>query len=462
MRILILLASCMLALFSSQAMGQSFKDASEARLPNGLKVIMLENRKAPIVSFQVWYRAGSRNERVGRTGLAHVLEHMMFKGTKRVSGEEFARMLDETGGEDNAFTSHDFAAYFENLASDRIGIAIELEADRMQNLVLKEEDFQTERMVVVEERRMRVDDKPQSFLVEQLEAAAYQSQPYHWPVIGWTGDLARLTIEDVQDFYAEFYNPANAFIVVTGDFEKESLLRELEKTFGKIPARKTSPQPYIEDPPQSGERRIVVERPAQVGTIAAAYHVPNLRDRDSYVLEVIDSILSGGKSSRIYDRLVRGQIALEASTDYSLTSRDPGLFYLAASFLPGKDMDEIEKALYDELEKLKTTPVEAKELEKAKNQLESAFLLNQDSLFSLGLQLADYEIAHGWKAIADYLPSIQSVTPEEIQRVASKYFTPANRTVGRLIPAGPAENAPAPTPGGLKDRMIRLLDKPLH
>ncbi len=456
LKISVILAALLFVLLSPQARGQSFQDVSEARLSNGLKVIMLENRKAPIVSFQVWYRAGARNEQVGRTGLAHLLEHMMFKGTTRVSGEEFTRIIDDTGGEQNAFTSHDFAAYFENLAADRIGVAIELESDRMQNLVLKESDFQTERMVVVEERRMRLEDRPQSFLIERMEAAAYLSQPYGRPVIGWPQDLERLTVEDARTFYKQYYNPANAFIVVTGDFKKESLVPQLEKAFGSIPAGKAMPLFSIQDPPQSGERRIVVERPAQTAMVVAAYHVPNLKDRDSYVLEVIDAILSTGKSSRLHDRLVRAQAALEATTDYSIESQDPGLFYLAATVLPGKDMDEIEKAFHEELEKLKSTPVGADELQKAKNQIASAFVFGQDSLFALGLQLAEYEIAHGWKGIADYLPSVQNVTPEDIRRVAAKYFTPANRTVARLVPTGAPEQPSAPPSGGIREKMMRF------
>jgi len=200
----------MFLLFPALCPAEVFKDASEARLSNGLKVIMLENHKSPIISFQVWYRVGARNEKTGKTGLAHMLEHMMFKGTNEVSGEEFVRSIYELGGEQNASTSHDSTGYFETLVSDRIGVPIDFESDRMSNLVLRESDFRTERMVVLEERRMRIDDNPQSFLIEQLEAAAFQSQPYHWPVIGWAEDIERLTIEDVKAFYSTCYNPANA------------------------------------------------------------------------------------------------------------------------------------------------------------------------------------------------------------------------------------------------------------
>jgi len=448
-------------LFPSLCSGEAFKDASEARLSNGLKVIMLEKHNTPIVSFQVWYRAGARDEKTGKTGLAHMVEHMMFKGTEKVSGEEFVRTIYEAGGEQNASTSNDFTGYFETLASNLIGIPIDFESDRMSNLVLKESDFRTERMVVLEERHMRVDDNPKFFLLEQLDAASYQAQPYHWPVIGWMEDIERLTIEDVRAFYSTYYNPANAFIVVTGDFKKEDLLPELEKAFGKIPSGTPAQQILSQDPPQPGEKRVVVERPAQVGSLSVAWHVPNLRSQDSYVLDVIRAILAEGKSSRLYDRLVREKaLVLESSVDYSLVSLDPGLFYVTVSVLPGKDFGEIEKAINDEMELLKTTPVGARELEKAKNQLEAEFVFDQESAFSLGMKLAEYEITLDWSSIGAYVPSIRSVTPQEIQRVAAKYFTAKNRNVGILTPTGPPVQLPSEEfsrpAGGMKEKGMRL------
>ncbi len=449
-------------LFPSLSLAEVFKDTAEARLSNGLKVIMLENHKSPIVSFQIWYRAGARNEKTGKTGLAHMLEHMMFKGTAKISGEEFVRTIYELGGEQNASTSHDSVGYFETLGSDRIGVPIDFESDRMSNLLLRESDFRTERMVVLEERRMRVDDNPQYFLLEQLEAAAFQSEPYHWPVIGWAADIERLTLEDVKAFYSGYYNPANALVVVTGDFKKETLLPVMEKAFGKIPAGTPAQQLFIQDPPQPGQRRVVVERPAQVGSLVVAWHVPNLRSQDSYVLEVIKAILAEGKTSRLYDHLVRGKaLVLDSSVDYSLTSLDPSLFCIISSVLPGKDFGEVEKALYDEVELLKTHPVGARELEKAKNQLEAAFVFDHESIFSLGQELAEYEMALDWASIGAYVPSVRSVTPQEIQRVASKYFTAQNSTVGILTPTGPpvelpSQAVPQPAGGGLKERSIRL------
>ena len=245
----------------------------ETILPNGLKVILLENHKAPLVTFQVWYRVGSRNEEWGKTGLSHMLEHMMFKGTPKVGPEEFSRIIQENGGNDNAFTSRDFTAYFENLSADRIQVAIELESDRMQNLILREKDFRTERMVVAEERRLRTEDNPQAYLSEQLEATAFQVHPYHWPTVGWMEDIARFTLEDLKQYHQTYYQPANAFLVIVGDFKKEDLLPKIEKAFGPIP-RGMVPDPERDrEPQQTGERRIDAKREAHLPAILRGWPI---------------------------------------------------------------------------------------------------------------------------------------------------------------------------------------------
>lgn len=428
----------------------------EKVLPNGLKVILLENHKAPLVTFQIWYRVGSRNEAWGKTGLSHMLEHMMFKGTEKIGPEEFSRIIQENGGNDNAFTSRDYTAYFENLSSDRIQVAIDLESDRMQNLLLREEDFQTERMVVMEERRLRTEDNPSAYLSEQLEATAFQIHPYHWPIIGWMEDIARFTLEGLKAYYQTYYNPANAFLVVVGDFKKEDLLPKIEKAFGSIPKGVPPNQERDRDPPQTGERRIFVKKEAQLPSLVMGYHVPNLRERDSYVLEVIATILSGGKSSRLYQSLVREKrLVLDADADHSLLSRDPSLFYLSADLLPGKEVSEVEKALEQEVERLKREPMGERELEKVKNQLEAFFVFGQDSIFNQAMLLARHEIALNWRAIDDYIPSIRKVTQEDIQRVAKQYLIPDNRTVGILIPLPPKEEKVAPSGSSVKERIVR-------
>jgi zinc protease len=422
----------------------------ETALANGLKVILLENHKAPLVTFHVWYRVGSRNEDWGKTGLSHMLEHMMFKGTKKYGPEEYSRIIQENGGETNAFTTRDYTGYFATLRSDRVQVVMDLEADRMQNLNLREEDFATERLVVMEERRMRTEDDPQAFLLEQLEAAAYQLQPYHWPIIGWMEDIQRFTLEDLKAYYRTYYNPASAFLVVVGDFKKEELLPRIEKTFGTIPRGEVPNPKRPADPQQSGERRISVKKEAQLPFVVMGYHVPNLGPPEPYVLDVISALLSGGKSSRFYRRLIHEkQLVLEADAENSILSRDPSLFYIYATPLPGKEAAEVEKALEEEIERLQKEPVEKRELEKVKNQLASSFIYSQDSLYFQAMLLARYEIAQSWKALDQYLPAIQRVTPEDIQRVARRYLNPDNRTVGTLVPLPPKEGqAPPAGPAG--------------
>jgi len=428
----------------------------ETILPNGLKVILLENHKAPLVTFQVWYRVGSRNEPWGKTGMSHVLEHMMFKGTRQIGPEEFSRIVQENGGNDNAFTSRDYTAYFQNLSSDRIQVSLDLESDRMQNLLLREEDFRTERMVVMEERRLRTEDNPTGVLLEQLQASAFQVHPYRWPIIGWMGDLKRLTLDDLKEYYTTYYNPSNAFLVVAGDFKKEELLPRIEKAFGSYSKGVAPNQERDKEPFQMGERRILVKKEAQLPTILMAYHVPNLHDPDSYVLEVIATLLSGGKSSRLYQNLVREKkLVLRADADYSLLSHDPYLFYLSAEPLPNQETAEVEKALDQEIERLQKESVSERELEKVKNQIEASFVFGQDSIFYQAMVLAQHEIAFGWRAIDDYLPSIRKVTPEDIQRVAKKYLISDNRTVGILIPLPPKEGKPSPEGSPIKEKMVR-------
>jgi len=304
----------------------------------------------------------------------------------------------------------------------------------------------------MEERRLRTEDNPKAYLMEQLAATAFQRQPYRWPIIGWMEDLARSTLEDVKAYYNTYYNPANAFIVVVGDFKWEDLLPRIERGFGSIPKGVVPNQNRNIDPPQTGERRIIVKREAQLPFLIKAFRVPNLREADSYVLEVIATLLSRGKSSRLYQSLVRQKrLALHTEADHPLLSRDPGLFLIAAGLLPGQEVGEVEKVLDQELERLQKEPVGEHELEKAKNQLEAAYISRQDSIFFQAMLLARYEIALNWRAIDDYIPSIRKVTREDIQRVASRHLIPDNRTVGTLIPLPYKEEKP-----GLEESSIRI------
>jgi zinc protease len=311
-------------------------------------------------------------------------------------------------------------------------------------------------MVVMEERRLRTEDNPQANLQEHMEATAFLTSPYHWPTIGWKEDIERFTLDDLKAYYRTYYNSVNAILVVVGDFKREELLPKIEKAFGSIPKGIAPNQERDVDPKQIGERRIFVKKEAQLPYLVMGYHVPNLREPDSYALEVIATVLSAGKSSRLYQSLVREKrLVLSADADHSLLSRDPSLFYFSAELLPGKEVAEVEKALDQEVERLKKELVGAQELEKAKNQIEASFVFGQDSLFYQAMLLAQHEIALTWRAIDDYLPSIRKISPEDIQRVARKYLISDNRTVGVLIPLPPKEGKPAPEGSSTRERMIR-------
>jgi zinc protease len=408
---------------------------TENVLPNGLKVLLKEEHKAPVITFQIWYKVGSRNETLGKTGKSHVLEHMMFKGAKKYGPKQFSQTVMRNGGNDNAFTSKDYTAYFENFAADRIGISLDLESDRMQNLLLDPKEFLSERNVVREERRMRYDDDPTSTMVEQMMATAFLSHPYQWPVIGWMADLGNLTRDDLVNHYKTYYAPNNATIVVVGDFDTKKLLPEIEKYFGSIPRGPEVPTVGAVEQKQLGERRIIVKKEAELPAIFSGYHTPDLKHPDSYALEVLQGILSSGKSSRLYRSLVyEKQIALYAGGEYDSISNDHNLFYVYAGVMPGKITEEVEKALYAEIEKLKTTPVMDEELQKAKNQIEASFIMGQDSVFYQAMLLGQYETVANWKLLEKYVENIRAVTKEDIQRVAKEYFSEDNRTVGILVP----------------------------
>lgn len=408
---------------------------TEKVLANGLKVLMKEVHKAPVVTFQVWYRVGSRNERLGKTGLSHLLEHMMFKGAKKHGPKQFSLTVMRNGGNDNAFTSKDYTAYFENFASDRIEVALDLESDRMQGLLLDPQAFLSERSVVMEERRMRYEDDPTSTMVEQMMATAFMAHPYQWPVIGWMADLGNLTRDDLEQLYRTYYAPDNATLVIVGDFDPKRLLPLIEKYFGAIPRGPGVLPVGAVEPKQLGERRVVVKKEAELPAVFAGYKAPNLTHRDSYALDVLQAVLSSGNSSRIYRSLVyERQIALYAGGDYDSVSADPNLFYVYAGVMPGHTSGEVEQALYGELEKLKQEPVTDEELQKARNQIEASFIMGQDSNFYQAMLLGQFETVASWKLLGAYLDGIRAVTKEDIRRVARTYFVEDGRTVGLLVP----------------------------
>lgn len=428
-----------LLLFSAWPSSALAAEPKEYVLDNGLKVLLVEAPKAPVVTVQIWYKVGSRNEVLGRAGLSHMLEHMMFKGTPRNPKGAFSRTIRKNGGNDNAFTSQDFTGYFENLAADRAELALELEADRLRGLLLDEKEFQLEREVVKEERRLRTEDDPQSFLVESLFAQAFLMHPYHWPIIGWFPDLNAMTREDLKRHYDTYYVPNNATLIVVGDIKADALLPTIKRLFESIPKGPAPPQQVVAEPEQKGERRIIVKREAQLPFVMAGYRVPNYSDADSYPLTVLESILSHGKSARLYRSLVYEQKkALAVGAEYSLLQTDPELFYFYAVVKPGRKVEEVEQALYSEIAKLQAEPPAAKELQRARNQVEAAYVFGQDSNFRQAMLLGQAEtVGAGWRHVGRFLERIRSVTAEDVQRVAKRYFVQDARTVGILLPALP-------------------------
>lgn len=422
-------------------------DPHEYVLSNGMKVLLVEVPKAPVATVQVWYKVGSRNEVMGRAGLSHMLEHMMFKGTARYPKGSFSRLIRKNGGVDNAFTSQDFTAYFENLAADRVELALELEADRMQGLILDAAEFQTEREVVKEERRLRTEDDPQGALVEALFAQAYFSHPYHWPVIGWFADLDAMTLEDLQRHYDTYYSPNNATLLVVGDIKADALLPTIKQLFEPIPKGPFPKQQLPPEPEQRGERRFLLKREAQVPFVMMGFRVPNYSSEDSYALDILESILSRGKSSRLYQSLVYEQKnALAVGAEYSLMQTDPSLFYFYALVSPGQKVDAVEDGLHREIARLQNEPPSEIELQRAKNQVEAARVFEQDSNFRHAMLLGQAEtIGAGWRHVDQFLDRIRAVTAKDVQRVAKQYLTPDNRTVGILVPLPSKQAEPVPT-----------------
>ncbi|MFQ5579117.1 MAG: M16 family metallopeptidase [Nitrospiria bacterium] len=406
------------------------------QLDNGLTVILLEEHKAPVVTFQIWYKVGSRNEVNGKTGLSHLTEHMMFKGTPQVGKGEFSRIVAKNGGTENAFTGNDYTAYFENFSADRIGLSLKLESDRMQNLLIDEKEFQAERAVVKEERRTRTDDDPYSYLMESLYAVSYLVHPYHFPVIGWMSDLDALVRDDVYEHYKRYYVPNNATIVMVGDFKSEVLIQQIREAFGKIPKGPDPIQTVSQEPKQQGERRIIVKREAQLPFVFIGFHTPNHRSSDTYALTVLSNILSSGKSSRLYRSLVyEQQIALESSGYYSGLTTDPELFYLYATAQSGKKPEVLEKALDLEIARLQSDLVPESEMRKVKNQIEAEYIMGSDSNFFRAMQIGTAEtVGAGYRYVLDYIDNIRKVTSDDVRRVARKYLRTDSRSVGILLP----------------------------
>jgi zinc protease len=413
----------------------------ELTLDNGLKVLVKPDRRAPVVVSQIWYRVGSSYETEGVTGISHMLEHMMFKGTERHGPGEFSRIIAAEGGSDNAFTGQDYTAYFQSLASDRLAVSFELEADRMSALRLRDEDFAKEREVVTEERRLRTEDQPESLTYEVFQAAAYQTSPYRHPVIGWMADIESYTLDDLKGWYRRWYAPNNATLVVVGDVDPQAVLALARRHFGGVPpaeVRAAKPRPEVE---QTGLRRAVVKAPAKLPYLVLGYKAPTLvtgggESWEPYALAVLAAILGGDESARLQTRLVRGEeLVADVGVSYDLYDRMTTLFTVAATPASGKDVGAVETRLREEVRRLREEPVAPSELAKVKNQVVAADVYKRDSVFGQAMRLGRLEtVGVGWQAGEAFVDRVRAVTPEQVQAVARRYLQDDGLTVAQLDP----------------------------
>lgn len=420
--------------------GSAQAAVTDVTLDNGLRVIVQEDHRAPVMVSQVWYRAGSMDEFNGTTGVAHVLEHMMFRGTKTVPPGEFSKRIAAAGGRENAFTNRDHTAYFQQMQKDRLELAMQLESDRMANLVIRDDLFAKEMQVVMEERRLRTDDQPQSVVYERLMATAYQESPYRRPVIGWMDDLQHMTAQDARDWYTRWYVPNNATLVVAGDVKSDDVIAMAKRYFGVIPARALPVRKPQDEPAQIGEKRVVVKVPAKVPYLLMAWHAPILKDWEKdtapYALQILAGVLSGNDSARLQKSLVKTQqIAVSTSAGYDAVSRGPGMFMIDATPAPGKTADELEKAIRGQIERIQRDGVSEAELARVKAQVIAADVFQRDSLFFQAMQLGEYVTAGlPPEALAHRVEKLRAVSAGEVQAAAKQWLQDDQLSVGILDP----------------------------
>lgn len=436
-----------------------FANPHEYMLENGLKLIVKEDHRSPVVVSQIWYKAGSIDELNGTTGVAHVLEHMMFKGTKKVSGGEFSKQIAAVGGRDNAFTARDYTAYFQQLHKSKLPLAMKLEADRMHNLKLTKEEFAKEIKVVMEERRLRTDDQPHSLVHEKMMAIAYQSHPYRRPIIGWMNDLENMSVQDAQEWYDRWYAPNNAVLVVVGDVNPNDVFSLAQKYYGKIKSRPLLSlalrKPQVE-PPQAGIKRLMVKAPARLPYLVMGYHAPVLHDADAdwepYALEMLVGVLDGNESARLNKALVREQrIASSINADYDSTGRGPSMFFLNGTPSEGKSAEELETALHNEVQKLIRDGVTEEELARVKAQVVSGHVFQLDSMFYQAMQIGQLEsVGLSYRDLDTIIKKLQAVTAEQVRDVAIKYLIEDSLTVATLDPQPLVQRSSITPPRGLQ------------
>ena len=425
----------------SWAASSDSADTHEFMLSNGLKLIVREDHRAPTVAHMVWYRAGSMDEVNGKTGVAHVLEHMMFKGTHQVKAGEFSRLVAAVGGRENAFTSRDYTAYFQQVEKSKLDEVIKLEADRMSNLNFDDAEFLKEIQVVMEERRLRTEDNPSSLLSESLMATAYMSSPYRHPVVGWMNDLQNMKAADARDWYRSWYAPNNATVVISGDVDPQHILKVVQKYYGviamhELPVRK----PQIE-PVQKGVKQVEVKAPADNAQLSMAWKVPRLEpgkldDPDPYALELLTAVLDGYDNARLNRILVKQEkVVNDVGVGYDMVSRGPELFLISASMAKGKTVAQAQASIRKALDELKQKGILESELKRIKVRILSDQIYKRDSIFGQAMEIGTTEMAgFSWKDIDYMFEKMQTITPEQVQAAAKKYLVDEGLTIAVLNP----------------------------
>jgi zinc protease len=407
---------------------------------NGMKVIVREDHRAPVVISQVWYRVGSAQEHSGITGVSHVLEHMMFKGTEKYPSGTFSSIVAEIGARDNAFTGRDYTAYYQLMGKQHLETSFELESDRMLNLVLSPEDFVSELEVVKEERRLRTDDNPNARVYEQLYSTAFINSPYHHPIIGWMDDLNNLVIDDLSDWYQRWYMPNNATLVVVGDVYPEQVFAMAEQYFGGLQERPVKQSKPRLEHPQTGSKRVVVSAIAKLPYVMLGYKAPSLataeEDWEPYALSVLSAVLDGGRSARLSKRLVREkELVSGAGAGYNIFSRYPTLFLFDATPAQKHNVEVAEQALYAEIKDIQENLVSEKELNRVKAQVIASEVYQQDSIQRQATVIGSLEtVGLGWQVMEEYNQRIKEITAEQVREVARKYLVEEGLTVAVLQP----------------------------
>jgi zinc protease len=412
----------------------------EKQLKNGLRVIVKEDHRAPTVVNMIWYRAGSMDEKDGYSGVAHALEHLMFKGTKKYKTGEFNRIVAAAGGNDNAFTSFDYTAYFQIVPKRALSRMMEMEADRMQNLAFTKEEFASEIKVVMEERRMRTEDNPHALVYEAMNATAFKANPYRRPVIGWMDDLENMTWQDAMNWYKDWYTPSNAYVVIVGDVNKDEVFKLAEKYYGSIKSHPLPVRKPQAEPEQKGIKRVTVKAPSTLPYIAMAWKVPKLKDVDKdvdpYALQVLAAVLDGHDAARFSRTLVREtRVAQSAGAGYDATLRGESLFYLDGQPGENRSVADLEVALRAELKKVQDQGVDEAELKRVKVQLVASQVYKRDSMMAQAMEIGGIEASgFHWKDIDTMLDKLKAVTAEQVQAVAKKYFSDDVLTIATLDP----------------------------